>query len=63
MGLTSESCGGCLHGALESNSTLGVDCTALPGVIFDAVTCSSGVCHAGWCEAGWKLIDGACVQL
>lgn len=57
-----ESCGGCRYGEYDSsNSTLGVDCTTIPGVLSSAVTCHEGSCIVSRCRRGFRLLDGACV--
>ncbi|WVW79138.1 hypothetical protein I302_101104 [Kwoniella bestiolae CBS 10118] len=59
-----ESCGGCMSGEFnEHNSTMGIDCTSLPGVPRGAVTCSNSKCTAFACKKGWTLAsDGTCVK-
>ncbi|KAL1406905.1 hypothetical protein Q8F55_006317 [Vanrija albida] len=61
-----ESCGGCRYGRfgppnVNMTTTVGVDCTALPGVRLGAVTCSEGQCVISGCRKGFRLQDGACV--
>ncbi|WVO24548.1 uncharacterized protein IAS62_005916 [Cryptococcus decagattii] len=61
-----ESCGGCTYGdyGAYSNSSepIGVDCTALAGILRGSVTCSDGKCEAFACKRGWALRDGECAQ-
>ncbi|OCF60357.1 hypothetical protein L486_03039 [Kwoniella mangroviensis CBS 10435] len=59
-----ESCGGCSVGEFNvHNTTLGIDCTALPGVPRGAITCSNSKCSAFACKKGWTLAtDGTCVR-
>ncbi|WWC97775.1 hypothetical protein V866_004661 [Kwoniella sp. B9012] len=59
-----ESCGGCSVGEFNvHNTTLGIDCTALPGVPRGAITCSNSKCTAYACKKGWILAsDGTCVR-
>lgn len=61
-----ESCGGCTIGQFNevvgnTTSTLGTDCTQLPGVALGAVQCISGGCKVNRCRAGWTLSNNACV--
>ncbi|WWC67414.1 uncharacterized protein I206_101322 [Kwoniella pini CBS 10737] len=55
-----ESCGGCLHGSLNSpNATTGQDCTNIPATL-GGVTCESGRCVAYKCRPGYDLTDQQC---
>ncbi|KAK8844140.1 hypothetical protein IAR55_006934 [Kwoniella newhampshirensis] len=58
-----ESCGGCLHGVFQASSpsTVGVDCTAIPGVAFGAVTCMDSHCAAFSCKDGFEMAGNSCV--
>ncbi|ORY32611.1 hypothetical protein BCR39DRAFT_379626 [Naematelia encephala] len=60
-----ESCGGCQTGYWDKTriDALGTDCTLIPGVLSDAVTCLNASCHAYRCEPGWRLVDGDCIPL
>ncbi|WVF72452.1 hypothetical protein IAT40_007267 [Kwoniella sp. CBS 6097] len=66
-----ESCGGCLYGEIspagqvvhESPHITGVDCTTLPGVLENGVSCHEGRCIAFACVAGSTLIEDACVPM
>ncbi|OXG73893.1 delayed-type hypersensitivity antigen [Cryptococcus neoformans var. grubii Br795] len=61
-----ESCGGCRYGDYSANGNssepMGADCTALPGVLRNSVTCSDGKCEAFACKRGWTLRDRECVK-
>nr|XP_031862590.1 uncharacterized protein CI109_002088 [Kwoniella shandongensis]KAA5529662.1 hypothetical protein CI109_002088 [Kwoniella shandongensis] len=57
-----ESCGGCLNGEFLGNATLsGLDCSTLPGIAQNAVTCTAGQCVAYACRKGYNLVEGVCV--
>ncbi|WOO84480.1 Protein priA [Vanrija pseudolonga] len=61
-----ESCGGCRYGrygpgATNMTTAPGVDCTALPGVRFGAVTCRQGQCVISGCRYGFRLRNNACL--
>ncbi|WWD10341.1 hypothetical protein V865_008476 [Kwoniella europaea PYCC6329] len=60
-----ESCGGCVHSSITplANTTAGgVDCTSLPGVAPNGVTCLEGRCNVYDCDDGYELKDGECVS-
>ncbi|KAL7424882.1 hypothetical protein Q5752_000568 [Cryptotrichosporon argae] len=58
-----EACGGCTAGTYgDATAPVGVDCTTLPGVATDAVTCQAGQCVAYACRSGWALAaNGTCI--
>nr|XP_018259367.1 uncharacterized protein I303_08295 [Kwoniella dejecticola CBS 10117]OBR81525.1 hypothetical protein I303_08295 [Kwoniella dejecticola CBS 10117] len=58
-----ESCGGCTFGEFQpaKNATMGTNCSALPGIVRGAVTCSNSRCEAFACRSGFKLVSGVCV--
>lgn len=57
-----ESCGGCVYGVYgtEGTNATGVDCSALPGVDRNSVSCQSGQCQVARCRRGFNLNNGAC---
>lgn len=58
-----ESCGGCRFGEYASaNTTLGVDCTSIAGVLPSGVTCNKGHCVISQCRRGFRLVDGECLR-
>ncbi|OCF55218.1 hypothetical protein L486_07331 [Kwoniella mangroviensis CBS 10435] len=61
-----ESCGGCLFGQLHVgverfNFPIGLDCTQLPGVRADRVTCQQGECSVFSCDDDHSLHAGNCM--
>ncbi|WWD01603.1 hypothetical protein V866_008548 [Kwoniella sp. B9012] len=61
-----ESCGGCLFGQLHvedgrSIFGIGLDCTQLPGVRSNGVTCLQGECSIFACDDEYSLHAGICV--
>ncbi|KAK6902735.1 hypothetical protein I203_107994 [Kwoniella mangroviensis CBS 8507] len=61
-----ESCGGCLFGQLHVgverfNFPIGLDCTQLPGVRADGVTCQQGECSVFSCDDDHSLHAGNCM--
>ncbi|WRT69263.1 uncharacterized protein IL334_006247 [Kwoniella shivajii] len=60
-----ESCGGCISGDFQAvgNSTVGQDCSSLPGVARGAVTCFNSACEAFACKPKYELISGQCVPI
>ncbi|WVF72441.1 hypothetical protein IAT40_007256 [Kwoniella sp. CBS 6097] len=61
-----ESCGGCRYGEYGSQaehlqpSPVGIDCSQLPNVAPDGVTCTKGRCHIFSCARGYSLKDKRC---
>ncbi|RSH79823.1 uncharacterized protein EHS24_009483 [Apiotrichum porosum] len=60
---SAESCGGCRHGSMGNSSVAtGIDCTQLPGVRFNGVTCHDGRCIVSNCQRRFKLVGNSCVE-
>ncbi|BEI80815.1 hypothetical protein CcaverHIS002_0113440 [Cutaneotrichosporon cavernicola] len=56
-----EACGGCPSGNFIDGVVSGTDCTSLPGVAMNRISCISGQCVASACHSNYDLINGECV--